>query len=51
MQFFKNLNIGKRLSLSLGLIGALLLLIAVISVTMLGRINSGTTIIVDNNLP
>ena len=51
MQFFNNLNIGKRLSLSLGLIGALLLLIAVISVTMLGRINSGTTIIVDNNLP
>ncbi|MET0267037.1 MAG: methyl-accepting chemotaxis protein [Duganella sp.] len=51
MQFFKNLNIGKRLSLALGAIGALLLVIAVISIVMLGRINKGTTNIVENNLP
>ncbi|KAB8044942.1 methyl-accepting chemotaxis protein [Janthinobacterium aquaticum] len=50
MQFFKNLNIGKRLAISLTLIGALLLSVAIISIIMLGRLNLGTTNIVENNL-
>ncbi|WP_082491208.1 methyl-accepting chemotaxis protein [Duganella sp. Leaf126] len=50
MQFFKNLNIGKRLSLSLALIGVLLLLISATSVHMLGKINQDTTDLVDVNI-
>ena len=50
VQFFKNLNIGKRLSLSLALIGALLLLIAATSVHMLGKINQNTTDLVEVNI-
>jgi len=50
MQFLKNLNIGKRLAISLTIIGALLLTVAMISVVMLSSLNSGTTNIVENNL-
>ncbi len=50
MQFFKNLNIGKRLSLSLALLGVLLLLISGASVHMLGKINQNTTDLVEVNI-
>ncbi|WP_275531541.1 methyl-accepting chemotaxis protein [Duganella phyllosphaerae] len=50
MQFFKNLNIGKRLSLSLALLGVLLLLISGTSVHMLGKINQNTTDLVEVNI-
>jgi len=51
MQFFKNLNIGARLTVALAAIGALLLAIAIISIIMLGRLNHGTSNIVENNMP
>ena len=50
VQFFKNLNIGKRLSLSLALLGVLLLLISGTSVHMLGKINQNTTDLVEVNI-
>ena len=51
MQFFKNLHIGVRLTVALAAIGALLLAIAIISIIMLGRLNHGTSNIVENNMP
>ena len=46
-----NLNIGKRLALGFGVICALLVVIAILSVVMLGKINAGTNAIVNDRMP